>query len=159
MCHGYFGYKYSNSALNAHSNSQRICLDHLDHSKCIGVGGCFDLCYCFQIPSDWQPGWNDWYTITVSFVLLCIVSTSISFGHTKCNQLLYLQLISIGLMLFTCHWFISTVILRKDRYVRDDYALFSYGFLGIIIYFKLIIIPSTWMTSVSYNFSSFKFKS
>ena len=42
--------------------------------KCTGERKCLESCQCFEIPDDWQPALNDFYTYVLCNKVCCFVS-------------------------------------------------------------------------------------
>ena len=50
------------------SSSNYICINSRSNFECTGEEQCLATCRCFEIPQDWEPAFNDFYTYVQQYI-------------------------------------------------------------------------------------------
>ena len=127
---------------------------------CTGITECFNsYCLCFTIPNDWQPAFNDFYTISLTIVLVTLAVTSIAFANLNCFNfdLIYLKLVSIQVILVMIAWFWLTLILGPNIPEKTADGFVTGAAEIVIVYWLFVLYPLSIMLGTMTSFSNFYF--
>ena len=153
--HYYNSSNYNNNNNYTISTYKMVCIiDRSTDFQCTGAPECFSKCVCFLVRNDWQPALNDFYTVSVSLVLITITVTCIAFSQSI-NQLIYLKCISFWMIFLTIFWFMSNMIWDFSHDIHCDY--FVYCTYVIVGFSALVVYPCTMIVGLGDDFSNFYF--